>query len=169
MLTLSNTYVCSCIPSATQSDQVPVGSIPRTMTIHARGEVTRQAMPGDHVAVTGVSCAILPFKPHPRHQIELCGEHSICTTMSTTCTSCHVALHVPPVTLHALPVMLHCMYLLSHYMHFLSRHTAFSSCHTTCTSCHIALHALAMVCTVHTGVPAHDEARLQGAHSRSLV
>ena len=70
-----------------------------------------------------------------------------------------------------------------HYMHFLSCYTACTSCHTTCTSCHVTLHvppvtlhappvtlhALAMVCTVHTGVPAHDEARVQGTHSRSPV
>ncbi|CAG9863144.1 unnamed protein product [Phyllotreta striolata] len=37
-----------------QSDQVPVGHIPRTLTIFCRGEVTRQALPGDHIAVTGV-------------------------------------------------------------------------------------------------------------------
>ncbi|KAJ8920651.1 hypothetical protein NQ315_004790 [Exocentrus adspersus] len=36
------------------SDQVPVGHIPRTLTIFCRGEVTRQALPGDHVAITGV-------------------------------------------------------------------------------------------------------------------
>ncbi|KAJ3653658.1 hypothetical protein Zmor_012897 [Zophobas morio] len=36
------------------SDQVPVGHIPRTLTVFCRGEVTRQALPGDHVAVTGV-------------------------------------------------------------------------------------------------------------------
>uniref|UniRef100_A0A1B0FBN5 DNA replication licensing factor MCM7 n=1 Tax=Glossina morsitans morsitans TaxID=37546 RepID=A0A1B0FBN5_GLOMM len=30
------------------SDQVPVGHIPRTMTIMCRGEMTRQAQPGDH-------------------------------------------------------------------------------------------------------------------------
>ncbi|XP_065055420.1 DNA replication licensing factor mcm7-like isoform X1 [Rhopilema esculentum] len=36
------------------SDQVPVGHIPRTMTVIARGELTRQAVPGDHVSVTGV-------------------------------------------------------------------------------------------------------------------
>ena len=36
------------------SDQVPVGNIPRSLTIHCRGEVTRQCQPGDHVAVTGV-------------------------------------------------------------------------------------------------------------------
>ncbi|CAH1098449.1 unnamed protein product [Psylliodes chrysocephalus] len=37
-----------------QSDQVPVGHIPRTLTIFCRGEVTRMALPGDHIAVTGV-------------------------------------------------------------------------------------------------------------------
>lgn len=37
-----------------QSDQVPVGNIPRCMTIYARGEITRLTQPGDHVGVTGV-------------------------------------------------------------------------------------------------------------------
>ncbi len=37
------------------SDQVPVGNIPRSMTVFARGETTRQSQPGDHVSVTGVS------------------------------------------------------------------------------------------------------------------
>ncbi|CAH1982458.1 unnamed protein product [Acanthoscelides obtectus] len=36
------------------SDQVPVGHIPRTLTVYCRGEVTRKALPGDHVAVTGI-------------------------------------------------------------------------------------------------------------------
>ena len=36
------------------SDQVPVGHIPRTMTIMCRGETTRQAQPGDHVLISGV-------------------------------------------------------------------------------------------------------------------
>ncbi|XP_067138525.1 DNA replication licensing factor mcm7 [Centruroides vittatus] len=36
------------------SDQVPVGNIPRSMTVYARGELTRQAVPGDHVVVTGI-------------------------------------------------------------------------------------------------------------------
>ncbi|XP_075164013.1 minichromosome maintenance 7 [Haematobia irritans] len=35
------------------SDQVPVGHIPRTMTIMCRGEVTRMAQPGDHVLISG--------------------------------------------------------------------------------------------------------------------
>jgi len=36
------------------SDQVPVGNIPRSMSIFCRGEVTRKAQPGDHIAVAGV-------------------------------------------------------------------------------------------------------------------
>ncbi|XP_017774890.1 PREDICTED: DNA replication licensing factor Mcm7 [Nicrophorus vespilloides] len=36
------------------SDQVPVGHIPRSLTIFCRGEVTRKALPGDHIAVTGI-------------------------------------------------------------------------------------------------------------------
>ncbi|ALC43652.1 Mcm7 [Drosophila busckii] len=36
------------------SDQVPVGHIPRTMTVLCRGEVTRMAQPGDHVLVSGI-------------------------------------------------------------------------------------------------------------------
>lgn len=36
------------------SDQVPVGNIPRSMTIFCRGEVTRQAQPGDHVSIIGI-------------------------------------------------------------------------------------------------------------------
>lgn len=36
------------------SDQVPIGNIPRTMTVVARGENTRIAVPGDHVQITGV-------------------------------------------------------------------------------------------------------------------
>ncbi|KAL1505170.1 hypothetical protein ABEB36_004792 [Hypothenemus hampei] len=36
------------------SDQVPVGHIPRTLTVFCRGEVTRQALPGDHIAITGI-------------------------------------------------------------------------------------------------------------------
>lgn len=36
------------------SDQVPMGSIPRSMTVFVKGECTRIAEPGDHVSVTGV-------------------------------------------------------------------------------------------------------------------
>lgn len=36
------------------SDQVPVGNIPRSMTVFCRGETTRQAQPGDHISVSGI-------------------------------------------------------------------------------------------------------------------
>ncbi|XP_078390033.1 DNA replication licensing factor MCM7 [Cetorhinus maximus] len=36
------------------SDQVPVGNIPRSMTVYSRGENTRLAQPGDHVSITGI-------------------------------------------------------------------------------------------------------------------
>lgn len=42
-----------------QSDQVPVGHIPRTLTVFCRGEVTRMAQPGDHVMITGVFLPLL--------------------------------------------------------------------------------------------------------------
>ena len=41
------------------SDQVPVGNIPRTMTVIAKGENTRLVVPGDHVQVTGVFLPLL--------------------------------------------------------------------------------------------------------------
>lgn len=37
-----------------QSDQVPVGHIPRSLTIFCKGENTRLALPGDHIAITGI-------------------------------------------------------------------------------------------------------------------
>lgn len=36
------------------SDQVPVGHIPRQLSVYCRGETTRRAQPGDHVAITGL-------------------------------------------------------------------------------------------------------------------
>lgn len=42
-----------------QSDQVPVGNIPRSLTVLCRGETTRQAIPGDHVAITGIFLPLL--------------------------------------------------------------------------------------------------------------
>lgn len=37
-----------------QSDQVPVGNIPRSLTVLCKGEATRRAVPGDHISVTGI-------------------------------------------------------------------------------------------------------------------
>lgn len=42
-----------------QSDQVPVGNIPRSMTVYTHGENTRLAQPGDHVAITGIFLPLL--------------------------------------------------------------------------------------------------------------
>ncbi|XP_060627734.2 DNA replication licensing factor MCM7 [Anolis sagrei] len=36
------------------SDQVPVGNLPRSLTVSAQGENTRLVQPGDHVSITGV-------------------------------------------------------------------------------------------------------------------
>ncbi|KAM7331754.1 hypothetical protein ACRRTK_008462 [Alexandromys fortis] len=41
------------------SDQVPVGNIPRSITVVLQGENTRTAQPGDHVSVTGIFLPIL--------------------------------------------------------------------------------------------------------------
>ncbi|XP_077987692.1 DNA replication licensing factor mcm7-like [Glandiceps talaboti] len=42
-----------------QSDQVPVGHIPRSITVYSRGETTRLCGPGDHVSITGVFLPML--------------------------------------------------------------------------------------------------------------
>lgn len=41
------------------SDQVPVGHIPRSLTLYCRGELTRQCQPGDHIVVTGIFLPLL--------------------------------------------------------------------------------------------------------------
>ncbi|NXN22772.1 MCM7 factor, partial [Nycticryphes semicollaris] len=41
------------------TDQVPVGHLPRSMTVAVTGENTRLAQPGDHVSVTGVFLPLL--------------------------------------------------------------------------------------------------------------
>lgn len=40
-------------------DQVPVGHMPRPLTIFCRGEVTRRALPGDHITATGIFLPLL--------------------------------------------------------------------------------------------------------------
>ena len=52
---MNNVYCIHLSSCLGQNDQVPVGNIPRSMTVVARGEVSRQAMPGDYVLITGVS------------------------------------------------------------------------------------------------------------------
>ncbi|GAB6019601.1 Mcm2-7 hexameric complex component [Chamberlinius hualienensis] len=41
------------------SDQVPIGSIPRSVTVFARGDLTRLTAPGDHVNVSGIFLPLL--------------------------------------------------------------------------------------------------------------
>ncbi|XP_053824553.1 DNA replication licensing factor MCM7 [Vidua chalybeata] len=41
------------------SDQVPVGHLPRSLSLHLSGANTRQAQPGDHVRVTGTFLPLL--------------------------------------------------------------------------------------------------------------
>ena len=42
------------LSKSVQASTVPTGHIPRSMTVYAMGETTRQALPGDHVTITGV-------------------------------------------------------------------------------------------------------------------
>ena len=42
-----------------KTDQVPIGNIPRSMTIWCRGTNTRLCQPGDHVAITGIFLPLL--------------------------------------------------------------------------------------------------------------
>lgn len=41
--------------------KVPIGNIPRSLTVLCRGEQTRRCQPGDHVAITGI---FLPMLKH---------------------------------------------------------------------------------------------------------
>ncbi|CAK8686982.1 DNA replication licensing factor mcm7-like [Clavelina lepadiformis] len=41
------------------SDMVPVGNIPRSLSVYCRGETTRAAFPGDHISITGVFLPML--------------------------------------------------------------------------------------------------------------
>ena len=49
-----------------QSDQVPAGHIPRSLTIYCRGEMTRQCLPGNHVKITGIFLPMIKTGFNPR-------------------------------------------------------------------------------------------------------
>mmetsp|Transcript_20127 Transcript_20127/g.35773 ORF Transcript_20127/g.35773 Transcript_20127/m.35773 type:complete len:781 (+) Transcript_20127:182-2524(+) len=49
-------------------DQVPVGHIPRTLTVHCRGSSTRQCSPGDCIEVVGI---FLPLGTNAFHQMKM--------------------------------------------------------------------------------------------------
>ena len=64
-----------------QSDQVPVGNIPRSITVLCRGENTRQCQPGDHVSIMGV------FLPMPKQGYAAMSSG----LLSDTFIDCHVS------------------------------------------------------------------------------
>lgn len=66
----------NCVLMILQSDQVPVGNIPRSMTIYARGENTRVTQPGDHVAVGGIFLPLLRSGFRQAVQVT-CTSHSL--------------------------------------------------------------------------------------------
>lgn len=47
-------YCFGLVANCQQADQVPVGHIPRTMTVHLNGNVVRQVSPGDIVNLAGI-------------------------------------------------------------------------------------------------------------------
>ncbi|VDP28235.1 unnamed protein product [Schistosoma margrebowiei] len=51
---LITTATYTCDRCGAETYQVPVGHIPRALTIYLRGENTRAAQPGDHILLTGV-------------------------------------------------------------------------------------------------------------------
>lgn len=53
---------------------MPVGNIPRSMSVFSRGENTRIAQPGDHVAITGV---FLPLLRTGFRQAQQVSEHRV--------------------------------------------------------------------------------------------
>lgn len=65
------------------SDQVPIGHIPRSVTVFCRGEATRQSQPGDHVVVTGI---FLPLMRTGFRQM-------MSGLLSETFIEAHVGLH----------------------------------------------------------------------------
>ena len=66
-----------------QSDQVPVGNIPRSITVLCRGENTRQCQPGDHVSIMGV------FLPMPKQGYAAMSSG----LLSDTFIDCHVSYY----------------------------------------------------------------------------
>ena len=47
------------------SDQCPMGSIPRSFTVHAKGSMTRQCTPGDIVQLSGIYLPMMSEKKSP--------------------------------------------------------------------------------------------------------
>ncbi|KAJ3344687.1 Mcm2-7 hexameric complex component [Entophlyctis luteolus] len=60
VLLSSEVFRALCLIKFLQADQVPMGSIPRTMTVHLIEDLVRQVNPGDTVNITGVFMPV-PF------------------------------------------------------------------------------------------------------------
>lgn len=58
-------------------EQVPVGHIPRTLTLIARGEMTRQLGPGDIADVAGIFLPT-PFTVRARARVRAYGRAGVC-------------------------------------------------------------------------------------------
>lgn len=58
-----------------QSEQVPIGNIPRSMTVSVRGENTRAAQPGDHVTISGVFLPLL--RTGFRQAVQVCNDYEL--------------------------------------------------------------------------------------------
>lgn len=64
-----------------------MGHIPRSLTIFCRGEVTRKALPGDHVSITGI---FLPLGKTGYKQI-------VGGLLSTTYLDAHVRFNIAKI------------------------------------------------------------------------
>jgi DNA replication licensing factor MCM7 len=67
------------------AEQVPIGHVPRTMTVHVTGELTRLCAPGDTVTIHGVSLTQHSTAQHntTQHKTHLHSVHSFAFTPPT--------------------------------------------------------------------------------------
>lgn len=75
-------FILSVFYVHVQSDQVPVGNIPRSMTVSVRGENTRAAQPGDHVTISGVFLPLL--RTGFRQAVQVCKHSTFAETKTHT-------------------------------------------------------------------------------------
>ncbi|XP_008555507.1 DNA replication licensing factor Mcm7 [Microplitis demolitor] len=73
------------------SDQVPVGHIPRSLTVYCRGETTRHCLPGEHVIFTGIFLPIAKTGFNPSAGGALLSETFLEAHQVTTLTNLQTA------------------------------------------------------------------------------
>ena len=83
---------------------MPVGNIPRSMAVYARGENTRVTQPGDHVAITGVFLPLLRtgFKQAVQVRAIVMSHMGLSTQMHAWCISLLVQSTPLGMVLHTL-------------------------------------------------------------------